>query len=75
MVQPAFIVAPVGVGALVLQRAFRRKKGPRDEEVRRRDGDGDDTAFACERVCSSERLIKRLGYLSKVSASREPRYF
>ena len=58
----------VGLGALVLQRTFRRKKGPRDEEVRRRDGDGDDTAFACERVCASDRLIKRLGYLSKVRA-------
>ena len=68
MVQPYFIAAPVGLGALVLQRTFRRKKGPRDEEVRRRDGDGDDTAFACERVCSSDRLIKRLGYLSKVRA-------
>ena len=66
MVQPYFIAAPVGLGALVLQRTFRRKKGPRDEEVRRRDGDGDETAFACERVCSSDRLIKRLGYLSKV---------
>ena len=66
MVQPYFIAAPVGLGALVLQRTFRRKKGPRDEEVRRRDGDGDDTAFACERVCSSDRLIKRLGDLSKV---------
>ena len=66
MVQPYFIAAPVGLGALVPQRTFRRKKGPRDEEVRRRDGDGDETAFACERVCSSDRLIKRLGYLSKV---------
>ena len=66
MVKPYFIAAPVGLGALVLQRTFRRKKGPRDEEVRRRDGDGDETAFACERVCSSDRLIKRLGYLSKV---------
>ena len=47
MVQPYFIAAPVGLGALVLQRTFRRKKGPRDEEVRRRDGDGDETAFAC----------------------------
>ena len=65
MVQPYFIAAPVGLGALVLQRTFRRKKGPRDEEVRRRDGDGDETAFACERVCSSDRLIKRLGYLSR----------
>ena len=49
MVQPYFIAAPVGLGALVLQRTFRRKKGPRDEEVRRRDGDGDG-ACACERV-------------------------
>ena len=66
MVQPYFIAAPVGLGALVLQRTFRRKKGPRDEEVRRRDGDGDETAFACERVCSSDRLIKRRGFLSLV---------
>ena len=77
MVQPHFIVAPVGLGALVLQRTFRRKKGPRDDEVKRRDGDGDGTAFACERVCSSDRLIKRLGYLSKVGAgrARDARYF
>lgn len=61
------IAAPVGVGALVLQRTLRRKKGPRrDDEGRRRDGDGDETAFACERVCTSDRLIKRLGYLAKV---------
>ena len=67
MVQPYLIAAPVGVGALVLQRTLRRKKGPRrDDEGRRRDGDGDETAFACERVCTSDRLIKRLGYLAKV---------
>lgn len=67
MIQPYVIAAPVGVGALVLQRTFMRKKGPRrDDDGRRRDGDGDETAFACERVCTSDRLIKRLGYLAKV---------
>jgi len=48
---------------------FRRKKGPRDDEGRRRDGEGGVEAFACERVCTSDRLIKRLGYLSKVRAA------
>ena len=67
MIQPYMIAAPVGVGALLLQRTVRRKKGPRDDEGRRKDGDGDETAFACERVCTSDRLIKRLGYLAKVS--------
>ncbi|EEH52607.1 uncharacterized protein MICPUCDRAFT_53152 [Micromonas pusilla CCMP1545] len=62
---PYLIAAPVGVGAIVLQRTFRRKKGKGDDEKGRRDGDGDVTAFACERVCTSDRLIKRLGYLAK----------
>jgi hypothetical protein len=53
---------------LVLQRVFRRKKGP-DVEGRRRDGEGGVDAFACERVCTSDRLIRRLGYLSKVRAA------
>ena len=57
MVQPHFIVAPVGLGALVLQRTFRRKKGPRDDEVKRRDGDGDGT------VCYEEweRMLEQQG--------------
>ena len=27
-----------------------------------------DTSFVCERVCTSDRLLKRLGYLAKVRA-------
>lgn len=65
MVQPVMIAGPVGLGVLVLQRTFRRKKGAREEDGRRREGEGDETSFACERVCASDRLIKRLGYLSK----------
>ena len=65
MVQPVMIAGPVGLGVLVLQRTFRRKKGA-EEDGRRGEGEGDGTSFACERVCSSDRLIKRLGYLSKV---------
>ena len=59
------IAGPVGLGVLVLQRTFRRKTGAREEDGRRREGEGDETSFACERVCASDRLIKRLGYLSK----------
>ena len=64
MVQPVMIAGPVGLGVLVLQRTFRRKKGA-EEDGRRGEGEGDGTSFACERVCASDRLIKRLGYLSK----------
>ena len=37
---PYLIAAPVGIGAIVLQRTFRRKKGKGDDEKGRRDGDG-----------------------------------
>ena len=67
MVQPVWLAAPPlgGLAALLLRSAFRRKgsrRSKKDEEAAR-----DDTglSFCCERVCTSDQLLKRLGSLAK----------
>ena len=74
MVQPAFIVAPVGVGALVL----REPSGARRVRGTRRSGGGTGTGMTPRsraNACAAPSGSSRLGYLSKVRASHEPRYF
>lgn len=58
----AALVAPAVVIRGVANRARRRGRA----ELRRsRDDDGADPSFVCERVCASDRLLRRLGGLSK----------
>jgi hypothetical protein len=67
MVQPVWLAAPPlgGLAALLLRGAFRRKgsrRSKKDEEAAR---DETGLSFCCERVCTSDQLLKRLGSLAK----------
>ena len=62
-----WVVAPpaLGVAAVLLRSAFRRKgsrRNKKDDEAAR---DDSGLSFSCERVCTSDMLLKRLGTLAK----------
>jgi hypothetical protein len=64
MVQPWWVAPPLGLSALLLG-VFRRKgnrRSKKDEEAAR---DDSGLSFSCERVCTSDMLLKRLGTLAK----------
>jgi len=42
-----------------------RTKGRKEEELRAMPEEGTDPSFVCERVCTSDRLLRRMGGLSK----------
>ena len=64
--QPWMVAPPaLGVAAVLLRSAFRRKgsrRNKKDEEAAR---DDNGLSFSCERVCTSDMLLKRLGTLAK----------
>ena len=71
MVNPYFVGAPAaGAGALLVVKSIFKnkennvKKG--EKEQRRGTVTDDEASFACERVCASDRLLKRMGGLAKV---------
>jgi hypothetical protein len=69
MVQSWWVAPPLGLSAVLLG-VFRRKgsrRSKKDEEAAR---DDSGLSFSCERVCTSDMLLKRLGTLAKVRASR-----
>jgi hypothetical protein len=68
MVQSWWVAPPLGLSAVLLG-VFRRKgsrRSKKDEEAAR---DDSGLSFSCERVCTSDMLLKRLGTLAKVRAS------
>ena len=73
MVNPYLVGAPAaGAGALLVVKSIfknkdnnnNNKKG--EKEQRRGTVTDDEASFACERVCASDRLLKRMGGLAKV---------
>ena len=76
MVNPYLVGAPAaGAGALlVVKSVFKNretKNSKKGEKEQRRGAVTDDEAsFACERVCASDRLLKRMGGLAKVRMMR-----
>lgn len=65
MVQ-AWWAAAVAVPAIVLKGVLGGgKPKPKRDDLRDRLQDGTDPTFACERVCTSDRLLRRMGGLSK----------
>ena len=74
MVNPYLVGAPAaGAGALLVVKSIfknkennsnNNKKG--EKEQRRGTVTDDEASFACERVCASDRLLKRMGGLVKV---------
>lgn len=65
-----WVVGPVGLSAVLLRGVFGRRgthrRGKKDEDPSREEGG---LSFSCERVCTSEALLKRLGSLAKVGSS------
>jgi len=59
----ALVAAPLAAGAVLL-RGVLRKGGKRKAEEGGKEAEGG-AAFACERVCTSESLLRRLGSLAK----------
>ena len=73
MVNPYLVGAPAaGAGALlVVKSIFKNKENNNinkkgEKEQRRGTVTDDEASFACERVCASDRLLKRMGGLAKV---------
>ena len=73
MVNPYLVGAPAaGAGALlVVKTIFKNKENNNnnkkgEKEQRRGTVTDDEASFACERVCASDRLLKRMGGLAKV---------
>jgi hypothetical protein len=73
MVNPYLVGAPAaGAGALlVVKSIFKNKENDNnnkkgEKEQRRGTVTDDEASFACERVCASDRLLKRMGGLAKV---------
>ena len=73
MVNPYLVGAPAaGAGALLVVKSIfknkennnNNKKG--EKEQRRGTVTDDEASFACERVCASDRLLKRMGGVAKV---------
>ena len=67
MVQHWWVATPLGLSAFLLRGVFRRKgarRGRKDEDAAREEG----LSFSCERVCTSDTLLKRLGSLAKARA-------
>jgi hypothetical protein len=64
-----WVVGPVSLSAVLLRGVFGRRsthrRGKKDEDSTREEGS---LAFTCERVCTSEALLKRLGSLAKVQS-------
>ena len=78
MVNPYLVGAPAaGAGALLVVKSIfknkennnNNKKG--EKEQRRGTVTDDEASFACERVCASDRLLKRMGGLAKVRRKNE----
>jgi|APGre2960657444_1045066.scaffolds.fasta_scaffold01066_2 hypothetical protein len=68
MVQHWWVATPLGLSAFLLRGVFRRKgarRGRKDEDAAREEGG---LSFSCERVCTSDTLLKRLGSLAKARA-------
>lgn len=65
-----WLAAPAGVLSLVLMGGLRgrkgSKKGKKDDGARLSEDEG--VSFTCERVCTSDALLTRLGGLTKVRA-------
>ena len=77
MVNPYLVGAPAaGAGALLVVKSIfknkennnNNKKG--EKEQRRGTVTDDEASFACERVCASDRLLKRMGGLAKVKNTK-----
>ena len=73
MVNPYLVGAPAaGAGALLgVKSIFKNKENNNnnkkgEKEQRRGTVTDDEASFACERVCASDRLLKRMGGLAKV---------
>ncbi len=72
MVNPYLVGAPAaGAGALLVVKSVfknRETKNSKNGEKEQRRGavTDDEASFACERVCASDRLLKRMGGLAKV---------
>ena len=62
------IAAPLGVSAFLLRTVFRKGGKRKAEEVGK---ESEGASFSCERVCTSDALLKRLGSL--VKARTRPR--
>jgi hypothetical protein len=68
--QPWWFAPPLGLSAMLLRGAFRRKgsrRSKKEEEAAREDGG---LSFSCERVCTSDMLLKRLGTLAKARSCK-----
>lgn len=53
------------VPALVVRQVVRNSRGREEEQLRGRDSKGANDAFVCERVCTSKRMLNRVGAFSK----------
>jgi len=62
---PLWAAAGLVVPALGVIRVARGRKGQKEDADKHLE-DADVTSFKCERVCTSNRLLKRLGGLAKV---------
>lgn len=53
------------VPALVVRQAIKTTRGREEEQLRGRDNKGSTDQFVCERVCTSKRMLGRVGAFSK----------
>jgi hypothetical protein len=58
------LIAPLGISAFLLRGVLRKGGKRKAEEDSKREAEGG-VAFSCERVCTSDSLLKRLGSLAK----------
>ncbi|QDZ18840.1 hypothetical protein HOP50_02g13450 [Chloropicon primus] len=67
VVPSAWGIAAAVFAPVVLLRGVTSKGKKRSAEgrMRNKDDDGADPSFVCERVCTSDRLLRRLGGLAK----------
>ena len=71
MVQ-AWWAAPPVAAAILFNSVFRRKSNRRSKKDEEASRDESGLSFSCERVCTSDTLLKRLGSLAKARAARSP---
>ena len=69
MVQ-AWWAAPPVAAAILFNSVFRRKSSRRSKKDEESSRDESGLSFSCERVCTSDTLLKRLGSLAKARAAR-----
>jgi hypothetical protein len=72
MVQ-AWWAAPPVAAAILFNSMFRRKSSRRSKKDEESSRDESGLSFSCERVCTSDTLLKRLGSLAKARAARSLR--